>query len=136
MLYLALLSGCFGWHRLMCHGSLSNSSFKRLSFTWPLSVFYFLYNFYPTSICPTTFISMGRSDDNISFGKTYPTMHVPAAQLGSPTLAARYLQRQNISPLLVSGQLRRDTASRSREYVPPGLPSRYYAQSQSRCVAR
>ncbi|KAG1904056.1 uncharacterized protein F5891DRAFT_1016468 [Suillus fuscotomentosus] len=76
---------------------------------------------------------MGRSDDNISFGKPHPTMHVPAAQLGSLTLPAGYPQHQNISPLL-SDQLRRDTTSRSRENVPSGFPLHHYAQSQPRDV--
>ncbi|KAG2115231.1 uncharacterized protein F5147DRAFT_769690 [Suillus discolor] len=75
---------------------------------------------------------MGRSDDNISFGKPHLTMHVPTAQLGSLTLPAGYPQHQNISPWL-SDQLR-DTTSRSRENVPSGFPLRYYAQSQPRDV--
>lgn len=136
MLYLALVSmAALAGHRLHCHSFLSNYLFKRLSFTWPLSVFDFLYK---TSILTCIFLqafnSMGRSDDNIFFSKTQPTMHVPAAQLGSPTLLAGRLHRQNISPLLESNQSRRDTASHFRDNVPPGPPPPYYAQSQSRDV--
>ncbi|KAG1759414.1 hypothetical protein EDD22DRAFT_143072 [Suillus occidentalis] len=79
---------------------------------------------------------MGRSDENVSFNWKTPTLHIPAAQLGSPTLLVEQHQRQNISPLLVSNQSRRDsvTASRSSENVPRGPPPRYYEQLQSRGV--
>lgn len=77
---------------------------------------------------------MGRSDENVSFSWKTPTLHIPAAQLGSPTLLVEQHQRQNISPLLVSNQSRRDTASRSSENVPRGPPPRYYEQLQSRDV--
>lgn len=110
---------------------------KRLSLTWPLSVSELLYKFACACIRIYTlqswFTSMGRSDENISFWKT-PTLHIPAAQLGSLTLLVEQPQRQNISPLLVSNQSRRDTASRSSENVPRGPPPRYYEQSQSRDV--
>ncbi|KAG2366788.1 hypothetical protein BDR07DRAFT_424692 [Suillus spraguei] len=72
---------------------------------------------------------MGRPEDNISSGKTtHPTMHVPVPQLGSLTPPAGHPQRQNISPLLVSDQLRRDIVPRSRENVSLGPPPRYHVQ--------
>ncbi|KAG2158055.1 uncharacterized protein EDB93DRAFT_1246546 [Suillus bovinus] len=89
-------------------------------------VFDFLYNTHLAYTCPTTFISMGRSDDNIASGKT-----TQIAQLGGFTLPAGHSQRQNILPLLVADQLR-DTSSHSRENVPPGLLPRYYSQLHSR----
>ncbi|KAG2149289.1 hypothetical protein DEU56DRAFT_58322 [Suillus clintonianus] len=70
---------------------------------------------------------MGRSDNNISFSKTHPTIRVPVVQHGSFTQPA--MHRQNILSLPVSDQLR-DTPMRSREYFPPGPPPGRYAQSR------
>ncbi|KAG2076064.1 hypothetical protein BDR04DRAFT_815945 [Suillus decipiens] len=69
---------------------------------------------------------MGRIEDNISSGKMHPTMRVPVLQLSSLTPPAGYPQRQNVLPLLVSDQSRRDIVPRSRENVPLGPPPRYH----------
>ncbi|KAG1749126.1 uncharacterized protein EDB91DRAFT_1244913 [Suillus paluster] len=68
---------------------------------------------------------MGRSEDNISFRKTPPTMHVAAAQHGSSTLPAGYSLRQNFSPLLESGQLSAYSSAGAGQpaQIPGGVPN-------------